>query len=321
MARIVSGIAAAHSPQLNIKPEDWYLIVRRDEANPNLDFAALRAQARPDIADQLTMEVWQERFDACQAAIDRLCEIHREKKPDVALIIGNDQDEMFKFDNMPAIAIFWGDSILDIPRPLETLHESQIAGEWAYHGTEVESYPTNGELGLHLIKSLIRDEFDVAQLNKQPEGRSIGHSYTFYRHRIFKDDAVIPMVPVMFNSFYEPNNPTPKRSYALWQALRRAVDAWDSDLTVGVYVSGGLSHFVVDEELDWAMLDAMRDKDVDALLSLPEEKLVSGSAEIRNWMVGAGFFEQEPLELIVYQPCYRTDAMTGCGMAFAEWKV
>jgi hypothetical protein len=267
------------------------------------------------------MEAWQRKYDACQASIERLCEIHRETKPDVALIIGNDQDEMFKFDNMPAMAVYWGDTILDIPRPIETLHESQVPGEWAYHGTEVEAYPTHSELGLHLVRSLVRDEFDVAQLNTQPEGRSIGHSYTFFRHRVFKADAVIPMVPVMFNSFYEPNNPTPRRSYAFGQALRRAVDSFDSDLTIGVYISGGLSHFVVDEELDWALIDAMRSKDVDALLSLPEEKLVSGSAEIRNWMVGAGFFEHEPMELIDYQACYRTDAMTGCGMAFARWQV
>jgi 3-O-methylgallate 3,4-dioxygenase len=321
MAQIVSGIAAAHSPQLNTKPEDWYLIVRRDEIHPHLDMPALRAQARPGIEAELTMDVWQRKYDACQVAIERLCEIHRESKPDVALIIGNDQDEMFKFDNMPAMAVYWGDTVLDIPRPIETLHESQVPGEWAYHGTEVEAYPTHSGLGLHLVKSLIRDQFDVAQMNEQPAGRSIGHSYTFFRHRVFKDDAVIPMVPVMFNSFFEPNNPTPARSYAFGQALRRAVDSFDSDLRVGVYVSGGLSHFLVDEELDWAVIDSMRDKDVERLLSIPEEKLVSGSAEIRNWMVGAGFFENEPLELIDYQACYRTDAMTGCGMAFAEWKV
>ena len=72
MATIVSGIAASHSPQLNIKPEDWYLIVRRDEIHPHLDMKALRAVARPDIGDELTMDVWQRRYDACQQAIEKL---------------------------------------------------------------------------------------------------------------------------------------------------------------------------------------------------------------------------------------------------------
>jgi hypothetical protein len=319
MAEIVAGIAAAHSPQLNIEPKDWHLIVKRDEIHPHLDMAALRAAARPDMDKELTMEVWQQRYDACQAAISRLGEIHREVKPDVAVIIGNDQDEMFRFDNMPCLAVYWGEEVWDVPRPLETLHESQVPGEWAYHGTEPEAYPVDSKLALHVVKSLIRDGFDTSQLTSQPEGRSIGHSWTFFRHRVFKDDAVIPMVPVMVNSFFEPNNPTPARSYEIGKAVRRAVDAWDSDTRVIVYVSGGLSHFVVDEELDWALLNAMRDKDVDALLSLPEDKLVSGSAEIRNWIVGAGFFESEPMEVIDYQPCYRTDAMTGCGMGFVRW--
>jgi hypothetical protein len=321
MATIVSGIAASHSPQLNIKPEEWYLIVRRDEIHPHLDMKALRAKARPDIGAELTMDVWQRRYDACQEAIDKLGVIHRETKPDVALIIGNDQDEMFKFDNMPALAVYWGETVWDIPRQLETLHESQIPGEWAYHGTEPEELPTHPALGRHLISSLRDQEFDLAQLNEQPGGRSIGHSFTFFRHRVFKDDAVVPMVPVIINSFFESNNPTPHRSYEFGRALRRAVDSFDSDLRIGVYVSGGLSHFLVDEELDMTMLDAMREKDTEKLLSLPLEKLVSGSAEIRNWIVGAGFFEHEPMEVIDYQPCYRTDAMTGCGMGFVQWQI
>jgi hypothetical protein len=321
MAQIVAGLAAAHSPQLNTKPEDWYLIVRRDEIHPHLDMPALRAIARPGIEAELTMDVWQRKYDACQAAIERIASIHRDSRPDVALIIGNDQDELFTVDNMPALAVYWGENVVDIPRPIDSLHESQIPGEWAYHGVEPEAYPTHSALGLHVIKSLVRDEFDVAQLSRQPQGRSIGHSYTFFRHRVFKDDAVVPMVPVLFNSFYAPNNPTPKRSYEIGRALRRAVDSFESDLRIAVYISGGLSHFLVDEDLDMALIDAMRDKDVDALLALPEEKLVSGSAEIRNWIVGAGFFEDEPMEVIDYQACYRTDAMTGCGMGFAQWQV
>jgi len=224
MAKVVAGIAAAHSPQLNIEPKDWNLIVKRDEIHPHLDMAALRAVARPDIADELTMEAWQRRYDACQVAIERIGEIHREVDADVAVIIGNDQDEMFKFDNMPCLAVYWGDEVWDVPRPLETLHESQIPGEWAYHGTEPEAYPVDGKLGLHLVKSLIRDGFDTSQLNSQPEGRSIGHSWTFFRHRVFKDDAVIPMVPVMVNSFFEPNNPTPARSYEIGKAVRSPAD-------------------------------------------------------------------------------------------------
>ena len=62
--------------------------------------------------------------------------------------------------------------------------------------------------------------------------------------------ATIPTVPVMLNTYYPPNQPTPKRCYNLGQALRGAIESWPKDIRVGILASGGLSHFVVDEELD-----------------------------------------------------------------------
>ena len=56
------------------------------------------------------------------------------------------------------------------------------------------------------------------------------------------------------------------------------------NLRVAVMASGGLSHFVVDEEIDRATLKALAEKDVDGLRSLPREKLRSGTSEILNWV-------------------------------------
>ena len=268
------------------------------------------------------MEAWQRRYDACQVAIERIGEIHREvecrRRRDHRQRPG--RDVQVRQHAVPR-RLLGRRGAGTCPRPLETLHESQIPGEWAYHGTEPEAYPVDGKLGLHLIKSLIRDGFDTSQLNSQPEGRSIGHSWTFFRHRVFKDDAVIPMVPVMVNSFFEPNNPTPARSYEIGKAVRRAVDC------VRLRRAGHrlrVGRALALRRRRGARLGAARTRCATRTSTrcsaLPEEKLVSGSAEIRNWIVGAGFFENEPMELIDYQPCYRTDAMTGCGMAFAEWR-
>ena len=51
--------------------------------------------------------------------------------------------------------------------------------------------------------------------------------------------------------------------------------------------SGGLSHFLVNEELDREVIEALRRKDHAALKALPAKKLLSGSSEIRNWIAVA----------------------------------
>jgi hypothetical protein len=83
--------------------------------------------------------------------------------------------------------------------------------------------------------------------------------------------------------------------------------------------SGGLSHFVVDEELDRRVLKVLQEKDVDAIASLPLERLQSGSSEIRNWITTAGSAQHLDMEVFDYVPCYRSPAGTGCAMAFAQW--
>ena len=83
--------------------------------------------------------------------------------------------------------------------------------------------------------------------------------------------------------------------------------------------SGGLTHFVITEEFDRMVLKALEDKDVDTLGALDRKMLNSGNSEIRNWIaVGAAAGDLE-FNLIDYVPCYRSPAMTGCAMGFAQW--
>ena len=83
--------------------------------------------------------------------------------------------------------------------------------------------------------------------------------------------------------------------------------------------SGGLSHFVIDEDLDHQVLTALRNRDVAALSEIPREKLNSGNSEIRNWIAVAGAVEHLDMQVVDYVPCYRSPAGTGCAMGFAQW--
>jgi 3-O-methylgallate 3,4-dioxygenase len=84
--------------------------------------------------------------------------------------------------------------------------------------------------------------------------------------------------------------------------------------------SGGLSHFLVNETLDAAVIDAIRRGDLDALASLPASTLQSGSSEIRNWICVAAAARDLALEWVSYVPGYRSSALTGVGLCFAHWR-
>jgi hypothetical protein len=173
-------------------------------------------------------------------------------------------------------------------------------------------------LAEHLTAALIDNDFDVASADRLPEGQGEGHAFGFVHRRLMNGDD-LPVVPVFINTYYPPNQPTPRRCYAIGQAIRAAVDTFPGERRVGVVASGGLSHFTVDEALDRHVLRALQEKDAKALQSLPRTKLNSGNSEIRNWICAAGALEHLGLDWWQYVPGYRTPAGTGTGLCFATW--
>ena len=142
-------------------------------------------------------------------------------------------------------------------------------------------YPGHPELALHIIDGMMDQGFDVAHSKYLREGQSITHAVTFVYARILQGKN-IPVIPVMQNTYYPPNQPRPRRSYEFGIGLRNAIETWKSNARVAVLASGGFSHFVLDEELDHKALKALQDKDVDAIASLPLERLQAGTSDIRN---------------------------------------
>jgi hypothetical protein len=185
-------------------------------------------------------------------------------------------------------------------------------------------YPGFPLLGFHALEYLTREGFDVAQLTKYPAG-AIGsnaapHAYGFVYRRIMRDKTV-PHVPVFVNTFYPPNQPTARRCYEFGRALARAVLSWPEELAVALIASGGLTHFVVDEDFDRKILDALERGDGAALSVFRENMFQSGTSEIKNWIVVAGAMAEAGLKmtLLDYVPCYRSEAGTGSAMGFAQW--
>jgi Catalytic LigB subunit of aromatic ring-opening dioxygenase len=322
MAKIVLGMAMPHSGILGKAPETWLEDGERDRKNNTLWFRNqvwtykdLEAKRLADgFKSPISLEERQARSAKCTQALDVLRKVYQDNKPDVAIIIGKDQREIF-LDTTPSLAIFTGDKIENGP-PQRSV----------YAPDRPVTYAGLPDLGTHLINSLQDDGFDLTELVKMPpnvwmkDQVIVPHAYGFIYHQIMKDETP-PSVPIFMNTFYPPTQPSMPRSIAFGKALFKAIKSWDSDQKVAIIGSGGLSHFVCDEEFDQRILKYFQTYDFDGLASVDERSYQSGTSEIKLYipilvaMAELGF----KMKLVDYVPCYRTEAGTGEGMAFMQW--
>lgn len=326
MASIVLGLGTSHSPQLNIPPEYWLERGQRDRNRQTLLYRSetytfdelVQERASENLEDEITLEKVQQRHAACQEGIAGVAEALREADPDILLVVGDDQDEMLNDDNRPPLLLYCGEDIQVVPRTYPAdAHPSDSAAGWAY-GEEHKTLPGAPDLAEHMMRDLTANDIDVAYSTRLPEGHGIGHAFAFVYRRIM-DGFDIPTIPVMINTYFPPNAPTSSRCYDYGKALRQAVESWDSDARVAIIASGGLTHFVIDEEFDRTLLDALEANDEDAIKKLPEPNLMSGTSEGKNWIATAGAAADLSMSMIDYVPSYRSEAGTGCAMGFAKW--
>lgn len=328
MARLVAAFGSSHSIMLVATREDWVERFRSSDrgmplydrrGNP-LTYDALLASAPPDAAERVTPEKMQLAYERAQEAVAKLRRDIETAALDALIIVGDDQHELFHDELMPALAIFYGDTILNAGHP------GVEPDDW-YRRAQLRRrepggdrvYPCHSKLALHLIKGLSEREVDVTAVKALPAGQHEGHAYSYIHRTYLQGRKDLPIVPFFLNTYYEPNPPTPKRCVRLGRHVAALVKNYPEDIRVGIIASGGLSHFVVDEELDRALIAAFKAKDLDYLAALRPERLKAGSSEIRSWIVAAAAAEELDLSWCSYIPGYRTPALTGTGLGFARW--
>jgi 3-O-methylgallate 3,4-dioxygenase len=223
---------------------------------------------------------------------------------------------------IPAFAVYCGAEIPNHELPEELMKrlppgiDISIPGYIPPGGADYHGFP---ELGESIVRQAITDRFDVTILRKMPRPQT-PHAFGFIYRRIMRDTP-IPSVPVMINTFFPPNQPTVARCYDFGKSILRAIENWDSELRVAVMASGGLTHFVIDEEVDQLFVQAIRDCDIGRVAALGESVFQDGTSEIKNWVPLAGMMADIGFtpELVDYVPCYRSPAGTGNAMAFMHW--
>lgn len=314
MANVVLGIGTGHASTLGSRPDQVKKIAERDEHDPRIDYAALLKAAPPDVPEKITEDALEHYYELCLRGVAGLKAVLDESAPDVVIVIGDDQHEQFLDDGLPMLALFNGE-VMHIVRRTRPWDDPQKG--WDAQDTRTE-FPGHPELANHLLRSLCSKGFDLARSNALRPNVGLGHAFVNPYRRYFPDRS-IPMIPFMVNTYFPPNQPTPDRCYALGLALREAIDEWRSDARVCVMGSGGLSHSVVNEDLDKQVLDALQRQDGESLRALKPEQLTGGTSEIRNWIIAAAAVEDLKPTTLDYVPYYRSPAGTGCGGGFAYW--
>lgn len=145
--------------------------------------------------------------------------------PDVAIIIYNDHASYFGMEIMPTFALGIADKfgICD-------------EGYGRRPVPDVEGHP---ELATHLAASLITDDFDMTILNVL----EVDHGLTVPLSLMYgtPDKWPTKVIPLPVNVVMYPQ-PSGERCLSLGKAIRRAVEAFDGDLDVQVWGTGGMSH-------------------------------------------------------------------------------
>jgi hypothetical protein len=336
LAQITLGIGTSHGPQLSTPPQEWVQRAAADRRNPALAFrgadytfdelSRLRGAA---FAAQCDPAVQAERHARSRAAIGELGRIIRAAGIDVLVVVSSDHKEVYGDELLPQFAVYWGETMRHEPytaAQLAAMPPGLAVAEIANQPERPQLRQGHSELGLHLIHEVSRAGFDPGAAKVLPPGRwanhGIPHGWGFILQQVLGGRDLIPVVPVFVNTFWEPNPPSARRCHDFGAALGAAISSFPQDLRVGVVASGGLSHFVIDEDLDRAFLKALADKDRDFMTGLTDGELRSGTSELRNWIVVGGATARTPLtaQVIDYLPCYRSEAGTGCAMAFVAWR-
>lgn len=313
MARLSLVMSCSHSPFLYTDPGIWNQI-------------RAKRPLRKDVPHD-SEEANREKFDRCQKGFGVLKAKIEEAQPDVLIIFGDDQKELFDYDNMPALGIFTGQEFegyrtVASSTPSIPGAPKQAKPKTPEHWTTVKGHP---ELASQLLTGLMDRGFDMSFSENLPKTeRGMGHAFMRPPHYLTpKYD--IPVVPIFVNCYYPPQ-PLARRCYQLGKAVRELIEESPLDLKVAVLGSGGLWHTpmakdaYLNEEFDRVTLDAIESGEALRMADhfdkgTPERLTVGGTGETRNWICAAAVADGKPGKVVDYVPIYASP----CGASFAYW--
>lgn len=221
---------------------------------------------------------WKPFFDGIQPIKKWL---NDEVKPDVALVVYNDHGCDFGLDRVPTFAI-----------------GTQDEYEQSDEGFGLRPLPNvigDSELSWHLAEHLVYDDFDMTVVQEM----KLDHGFLVPYPLFFPHDPTwkIKAVPLVVNVIQHPI-PTGRRCLALGRAIRRAVEAYPTNVRVAVIGTGGMSHQLhgnrfghLNSEFDNKWLDLI-ESDPEALTNITHTELMreagAEAVELIMWLTMRG---------------------------------
>lgn len=233
----------------------------------------------------------------------------KDNAPDVVIIVYNDHASAFSLDLIPTFLIGVADEYLP--------------ADEGYGPRKVPAVQGDSKLAWHLAESLILDEFDMTIANKMV----VDHGLTVPLSIMCDQPELWPckVIPLCVNVIQYPP-PTGQRCYKLGKAIRRALDAYDEDLSVAIFGTGGMSHQlqgeragIINQEFDNDFLDRLSaDPESVAQISHAEYIMESGSEgiEMVMWMIMRGALNDKVKE--VYRHYHVPASNTAAGLIILE---
>lgn len=312
------GLASSHAPGM-YTPKDQLMA---SVAGVNEWASSLGAilPSRFTHMTQADLEANWQRFRDAHGALRKQLEAYN---PDVLIIVGGDQSEMFDNSNKANMMIYTGSDAFGLNSGL--MFAGKTGEQYLTH------YKCDVQMSRWILNELITQEgFDIAASHEmRPLGKVMGRPANGLPHAFINPAEILPRrdlptVLIYENTYDPPAMLSASRCYQLGQALAKIVAK--SGKRVAIYGSGGLSHDIggprtmwIDEPLDHWVLDQLVQGNGQALESLytfDSATLRSGTGEIRAWVTVAGAMEYVGAKATVvdYIPAHETQ--TGCGFAY-----
>lgn len=304
------GLAASHAPGTYAKSQE--------EMDMLWDRLSLsRGIPQPAYVAEESGEKFKDMMARIDASHKAMIKAFDEYKPDILIIIGGDQTEMFDRSNVPQFMIYTG----------EHAWAMKAAASRNLDGPRVET-DIEVEFSKWLLKKLVKEEnFDIAFSDTAENfGRGHGLPHAFGNMLSYiMDNTKVPTVLVYENT-YDPPSLTAKRCYELGQAIARVCK--NDPRRIAIMGSGGLAHDPggkrsgwLDQPLDHWVLEQFAEgngKATQAMYSYDSDTMVAGTGEIRAWITVAGAMEEVGARATVLD--YVPAAKTVTGLGFAYWQ-
>lgn len=284
----VAALAASHAPNMLLDPgAEWE------------EFMTLHYRMAPQAdGGRPSLEVQQKLRQDAEEAFSVLRSDLEAARPDVLIVVANDQFVNFFFDNIPTFFVTLAD---------------EVRGQFTRYSFHYRNRP---DLGRAILEAGVAAGLDLSF----GEDIELQHTQMVPLHFLLPGPEV-PVLPIFVNTWIDPL-PTPARCHALGSLIRQVADAAPD--RVALLATGGLSHFPgsprigeIDTSFDEGLLRQMRAGEGQALAALTLEQLrQAGNSEFLNWMVAVGAVSNTPASATFYMPDH-----VATGWGFASWKI